>query len=95
MSRPNHHAQVPPRAAAYFNRLGVDLGENHPLIRQEFTPGKGWRPTGFTKRVSASWISKLRTRGVTHVQLTAAGHNADFRCAELTATTRGTENGRR
>lgn len=80
----SHQAQVPPIAAAYFSHRGVDLTSNHPVIRQEYTPGRGWKAVSLHKRVSATWIRKLRGQGVTHVQLTAGGHNADFQCTELT-----------
>jgi hypothetical protein len=84
-------AQVPPAVAAYFgtDAYGFPLGEGiaanrrHPIIVQHFTPEKGWKRHPIRKRVSVSWLRKLRAEGVTDVALSSGGRTADFRVAEL------------
>jgi hypothetical protein len=79
-------SQVPPAAARYF---GVDsygfrgLDRDHPIIVQEFTPERGWKIYPLRKRVSRSWLRKIRAEGVTHVMLRSGGRSADFSIAEL------------
>lgn len=76
-------AQVPTKVAKYF---GPDskTRQGHPIITQVFTPGKGWKRTGFNKKVSVSWLKKLRREdGVTSVSLTCNGRTADFTVREL------------
>ena len=73
-------AQIPPIVGAYF---GADA--THPIIRQTFIPGRGWRRSRFRKRVSASFAYKLAGGGVTHVQLASGGRLADFAIGELAA----------
>ena len=83
-----HQAQVPRVAREYFEwRLGLDVTsfENHPVIREVFTPGKGWRLHPTRKRVSGAWVRKLRReQGVTAIQLESHGVLADFNAKELT-----------
>jgi hypothetical protein len=79
----SHQIKIPPAAALYFRRRGVDLHRNPILIRQEFTPDGGWRRELIRKRPSRTWLRKRRATGVTHVQLSCSGHNADFTVAEL------------
>lgn len=68
----------------YFERYVPYGGRpDHPVIIQEFRPGRGWITTGFRKRVSGAWLRKLRREGVTHVALAAQGRRADFTVAEL------------
>lgn len=79
-----HQAIVPEVARAYFERYVPYGGRpDHPVIIQEFRPGRGWITTGFRKRVSGAWLRKLRREGVTHVALAAQGRRADFTVAEL------------
>lgn len=88
----SHQIQVPPTAALYFRRLGVDLLNQHPVIHQEYVPDQGWRGYSFRKRASASWLRKRRADcGVTHVQLSCGGHNADFSVTELLSAQATTE----
>jgi hypothetical protein len=77
-------ATVPAAAATYFGISTRPYFHEHPIVEQEFRPGRGWRTTGFRKRVSPSWVRKLRAAGVTHVALRHAGRLADFRVEELT-----------
>lgn len=76
----SHSAQIPTSAALYFHG-------DHPVITGEFHPSRGWRSQSFRKRVSASWLRKLRKEGVTHVALTSEGRSADFSIAELLSST--------
>jgi hypothetical protein len=71
-------AQIPAIAAEYF---GPDAA--HPLIAQAFYPGWGWIRSTLRKRVSRSWLRKLRREGATHVALVAAHRHADFSIREL------------
>lgn len=66
-----------PVLAQYFD------GET-PIITEEFAPGKGWHRTNYNKRVSRSWLRKLKGEGITVVGLTVKGRStADFSVAEL------------
>lgn len=91
----SHQAQVPQIVRDYF---GPDCTtrEGHPIIEQEFRlsnpdralPDLGygrrqWVTTGYRKRVSISWLRKLRAQGVTHVALRHGSRLADFSVAEL------------
>lgn len=64
-------SQVPQVIADYFKRYmiggehAVLDSEAHPVIYQTFTPGKGWTRYPGRKRVSCSWVRKLRREGVT------------------------------
>lgn len=75
-------AQVPAAVADYF---GLDAQTHHPIVREHFTPGQGWRKAPWNKRVSVSYLRDLRRQGVTHVSLGlfSAGRAADFSVAEL------------
>lgn len=59
-------AQVPTVVADYCRKfVGPDY--EHPVVVQVFKPGVGWRTTNYAKRVSVSWVRKLKTEGVTAV----------------------------
>lgn len=73
-----HQAQLPPVAARYFGQHA-----EHPLVEEQFTPGKGWKRTGYRKRISTSWARKLAASGVTDVALRSGGRLADFAIADL------------
>jgi hypothetical protein len=86
----SHQAQVPPAARRYFKTISVptDSYKDHPVITAEFPRRRqdgavGWARQTYRKRISASWARKLRADGVTHVELAAGGHTADFRIEEL------------
>lgn len=81
----SHAAKVPAPAQRYFADVGVSAHgrRDHPVISMTFRPEVGWRRHPVRKRVSASALRRLRVDGVTHVQLTAAGHAVDFSIAEL------------
>lgn len=81
-TRTSHRAQVPALIAGYFaaHHPGVS---DHPVITQEFTPGRGWVRQGFRKRVSVSWLRKLKAEGVTSIQVSAGGYSADFTVDEI------------
>jgi hypothetical protein len=72
----SHQAQVPVAAAGYGWR-------QHPIVVQEFQPERGWRITGYKKRISGAWARKLRAAGVTHVALSDGVRTADFTIREL------------
>lgn len=59
------------------------FGTGTAIVAQEFTLDKGWVRCSFRKRVSVSWLRRLRSEGVTHVALAAEGRVADFSVAEL------------
>jgi hypothetical protein len=77
-------AQVPCLVQEYFGAKPSGMTE-HPRITQEFVPGTGWRDGGFVlgKRVSLSWLRKLRAQGVTVVALSCDSYTADFTIAEI------------
>lgn len=81
----SHAAQVPAEAQRYFASLGIPTHRwgVHPVVAMVFRPEVGWRRHPIRKRVSTSALRRLRADGVTHVQLSAAGHAADFSIAEL------------
>jgi hypothetical protein len=77
-------AQIPPVVARYF-------GEGtHPIIVQEFLPGRGWRRTTYKKRVSAAWARKLKGSGITVIALSGDGRTADFRVDEILSRKKST-----
>lgn len=65
----------------------------HPVVREEFHPARGWTTYRMRKRITRSWVRKLRQQGVTTVALLlGTGANgrprvADFRLTELGAWT--------
>lgn len=77
-----HQATEPPAVAAYFGRC-AEPDREHAVIAQTFTQAKGWKTYPIRKRVSASWLRKLRSEGVTHVALASQGRCADFSIMEL------------
>jgi hypothetical protein len=80
--RAGHQAQVPGRIAEYFQAHHPDV-EEHPVITAEYRTGRGWRPQVYRKRVSLSWLRKLKSEGVTAVQVTAGGFSPDFQIDEI------------
>lgn len=55
-----------------------------PVIAQAYHEDKGWQTYPFKKRVSVSWIRKMRREGYTAVGLDLGNCRiADFRIAEL------------
>jgi hypothetical protein len=85
----SHQAKVPPVATEYFAQYEADQdAREHPIIGQVFYPERGWRRQVFKKRVSRSWLLKLRSDGATAVMLSAYGHDVDFTIAELTKVDR-------
>ena len=73
-------SRVPAVVADYFDGIGAG---QYPVITQVFTPGVGWKRPGLRKRVTISWVRKLRAEGVTQVALSAGGRTADFGVAEI------------
>lgn len=73
-----------PALAEYFGTT------ESPVIRAEFRPDAGWYYTGWNKRVSASWLRKLRAEGVTGVSVAMRDEQraADFSITELLASAR-------
>lgn len=81
-----HQSTVPPVAARYFrDNVHGYLGDrdDHPLIAATFVPSRGWKRYPGQKRISGSWVRKLRAAGATHIALTTHGRTADFSAAEL------------
>lgn len=74
----SHQATVPVNAARYFGGAA-----DHPIVAEEFRPGRGWVTAPSRHHVSGAWILKLRRAGVTHVVLSSGGRRADFTIAEL------------
>lgn len=82
-----HQSAVPRLIEDYFRRWVPGYAEtvdtrSHPLIVQTFVPGVGWRNYPGRKRVSLSWLRKLRQEeGVTVVAVRsdlAPSRVADF-----------------
>lgn len=76
----SYQAQVPTKVADYFGDKGITV---HPIVAEEFRPGRGWVRSPMRKRISRSWARKLRSEGVTAVQLSALGVLADFQIEEV------------
>lgn len=77
----SYQAQVPGLVKEYF---GVEpTRQEHPVIAQSFCPGKGWRRYTFNKRVSISWLRKMKTEGATAVALRCGARTADFTIDEI------------
>jgi hypothetical protein len=83
-----------PRIVADYAREHAPHAE-HPIVVDEFRPSTGWKRQTFRKRVSVSWLRKLKAEGVTHVGLSMEpvdrpsnyrGRVADF---EVAAVIRG------
>lgn len=93
----NHQATVPPAVYRYFTQTGTppmcQLPDGspvavieHPIVAEVFYPGRGWVRAEFTKRVSSSWLRKLRRDGAAAVALRCGSRLADFTIASaLTA----------
>lgn len=90
----SHQAQVPALVREYFadpTPPAAYDGEalraldriEHPVVAQTFAPGRGWKTTSYRKRVSASWLRKLRAEGVTAVGLRSGARLADFTIDEV------------
>jgi hypothetical protein len=78
----SHAAQVPSLIAEYFAAYHPGVSD-HPVITQQFTPGRGWARQDFRKRASVSWLRKLKAEGVTSVQVSAGGYSPDFTVDEV------------
>jgi hypothetical protein len=79
----SHEATVPAFIREYF---GEACHAEHPRIASAFVPGKGWRnQRGYNKRVTCSWLRKLKGEGVTGVSLVCGNREADFTVAEILA----------
>lgn len=76
----NRQAQVPGKIADYF---GTAARTEHPVIAEAFAPGTGWTRYPIRKRVSLSWLRKMRREGVTSVAIACQGRLADFTIAEI------------
>jgi hypothetical protein len=75
--------RIPPAAARHFSRdLTTGQALEHPVISQVFWSGR-WRPYPPCPPVSHAALRVLRRKGVTHVQLSACNHTADFTMTEL------------
>ncbi len=80
----SHQAQIPALVRDYFRAAGI--GDNlvqHHLVASTFTPDQGWKTTNYRKRVSASWLRKLRSEGVTAVGVRCGARVADFGIDEI------------
>jgi hypothetical protein len=79
----DHRAHIPTVVADYYIRRDGAITQ-HPVVRQEFHPLRGWKTTNYRKRITVSWAQKLRMEGCTHVALDAGdGRLADFRLADI------------
>lgn len=79
----SRQAQVPALVAEYFGCGTLPPYAEHPLIGQVFRPEVGWRRYTFRKRVSLTWLRKLRAQGATSVAIDYHGRRADFTIAEI------------
>lgn len=80
-----HQSQVPGLIADYFGCGTHPAYTEFPTIGQVFRPGRGWKRYTGTKRVSLSWLRKLRADGVTDVAIDYHGRRADFTIREVVA----------
>lgn len=78
----NYRAKVPPYAERYFMSFGHGM-PMHPVITQAFDPRRGWQQYPIRKRVSATWLRKMRQDGFTAVRLVMESHASDFSISEL------------
>lgn len=77
---PPSRPKVPALVREYF---AAPTPSEHPIVAQTFVPGRGWKTTSYRKRVSASWLCKLRAEGVTAVGLRSGARLADFTIDEV------------
>jgi hypothetical protein len=77
-----YQARVPSLITAYFGAEAL-TEQGHPTIGQTFVAGRGWRSYPGTKRVSLTWLRKLRREGVTAVSIRLGTRLADFDIAEI------------
>jgi len=77
MADRSYSIQPIPLVASYFGEPCA------PVIAQTFKPGQGWKRYTFAKRVSRSWVRKLKAQGITSVALAHNGRLADFTVTEL------------
>jgi hypothetical protein len=61
-----HRARVPAMIADYF-RDYFPAEATHPIITQAFHPDRGWKYYPINKRVSVSWLRKMRAEGYTAI----------------------------
>jgi hypothetical protein len=74
---------APEIASRYFDRAGTALGDRI-IVKSVFYPNRGWkRHPLLRKRVSITELRRLRGEGITHVQLSCKGREADFSIGEL------------
>lgn len=78
-----HQSMVPGLVADYFKCGTLPPPAEFPVIAQTFRPGRGWTQYPGVKRVSLSWLRKLRREGVTSVAIGYQGRVADFTIAEI------------
>lgn len=69
-----HQAKVPEVAEHYSELVRVVSREHQPVVRAQFPARRidgslGWASQTYCKRISRSWVRKLRAAGITHVQL--------------------------
>lgn len=79
----SHRARVPLLIRDYF---GVETiaTHGHPIISSTYAPGRGWKRSPGSKRVSLSWLRKLRREeGVTDVAVSLDGRDVDFSIVEV------------
>jgi len=86
---------IPPVIDRYFHdhpmiKAMINNGNRwpaNPKVVREFTPGKGWQPAEWNKRVSFNHIRKLQRKGVTAVAVIVPGPDtpgpADFTIKEI------------
>lgn len=76
-------AQVPALIADYFGGTFYGNPHRHPIIVQAFGPDRGWKKYPTRKRVSITWLRKMRADGYTGIAVTCDGRTADFTVAEV------------
>lgn len=81
--------QVPAKIAEYFGISTSPAYADFPVIAQTFRPvapgrrNAGWKRYAGTKRVSVSWVRKLKAQGVTAIAVAYNGRTADFSVDEI------------
>lgn len=82
--RGGYAAQEPALVVEFFGPEAA-----HAIIYEEFSPKVGWYTVErYRKRVSRTWLLKLRRKGVTGVCLLSGDRVGDFTVAELLADRR-------
>jgi hypothetical protein len=85
-ARRSRSIQPIPVVKGYFHRWHPEHDGQTPIIFEAFGQETGWKRYPVRKRVSRSWLRKLRSEGYTRVSLAVGQYDhivADFSISEL------------